>query len=189
MCAMSLVHGCSGPQQLCSMVVNSCTNLAVYEELELYFMENFMDQKSQIQSDDQMNKVLQGKEMPEPLTYMSIHMPYHMQMIYPHHNFLLIITCMGNKSNLKMFLSPTDPYEVAKLIDSLKRTNSSGHDGLTSALIKDIKNDIAISGATSSHKISGTSIGGTTFSNMIIFVDLDLFFQNMTLVLHFPVAS
>ena len=51
---------------------------------------------------------------------------------------------MGNKSNLNMFLSPTDPYEVAKLIDSLKHKNSSGHDGLTSALIKDIKNDIAI---------------------------------------------
>ena len=51
---------------------------------------------------------------------------------------------MGNKSNLNMFLSPTDPYEVAKLIDSLKRKNSSGHDGLTSALIKDIKNDISI---------------------------------------------
>ena len=39
---------------------------------------------------------------------------------------------MGNKSILNMFLSPTDPYEVAKLIDSLKRKNSSGHDGLTS---------------------------------------------------------
>ena len=51
---------------------------------------------------------------------------------------------MGNKSNLNMFLSPTDPYEVAKLIDSLKRKNTSGHNGLTSALIKAIKNDIAI---------------------------------------------
>ena len=41
-----------------------------------------------------------------------------------------------------MFLSPPDPlatYEVAKLIDSLKRKNSSGHDELTSALIKYIK--------------------------------------------------
>ena len=46
---------------------------------------------------------------------------------------------MGNKSNLNMFQSPTDPYEVAKLINSLKRKNSSGHDGLNSALIKEKK--------------------------------------------------
>ena len=52
---------------------------------------------------------------------------------------------MGNKSNLNMFLSPTDPYEVAKLIDSLKRKYSSGHDGLTAALIKDIKKMILLS--------------------------------------------
>ena len=38
------------------------------------------------------------------------------------------------------------------------------------------------SGATSGHKISGTSIGGTTFSNMIFLVDLDLLFHNITLV-------
>ena len=45
------------------------------------------------------------------------------------------------------------------------------------------------SGATSGHTISGTSIGGTTFSNMNFIVDLDLLFQNMTLVLQFPAAS
>ena len=33
------------------------------------------------------------------------------------------------------------------------------------------------------------SIGGTTFSNMIFLVDLDLLFHNMILVLQFPVAS
>ena len=38
------------------------------------------------------------------------------------------------------------------------------------------------SGATSTHKIWGTSIGGTTFSNMIFLMDLDLLFQNMTLI-------
>ena len=51
---------------------------------------------------------------------------------------------MGNKSNINMFLSPTDPYGVAKLIDLLKHKYSSGHDGLTSELIKDIINYIAI---------------------------------------------
>ena len=36
----------------------------------------------------------------------------------------------------------------------------------------------ANSGATSGQKISGTSIGGTTFYNMIFLVDLDLLFHN-----------
>ena len=35
-------------------------------------------------------------------------------------------------------------HEIIKLIDSLKQKNSSGHDNITSALIKDIKHEIAI---------------------------------------------
>ncbi len=53
-------------------------------------------------------------------------------------------TYMKNKSNLNMFLSPTDPYEVCKLINSLKRKHSSGHDNITPSLFKDIKHQVAI---------------------------------------------
>jgi len=48
---------------------------------------------------------------------------------------------MGNKSQQNMFLAPTDPNEVVTLIQSIK--NSSGHDGITAALIKEIKNEIS----------------------------------------------
>jgi len=50
---------------------------------------------------------------------------------------------MNNKQQASMFMSPTDPYEIVKMIDLLKRKNSSGHDKLSSSLIKDIKNEIA----------------------------------------------
>jgi hypothetical protein len=50
---------------------------------------------------------------------------------------------MRNKSQQNMFLAPTDPYEVSKLIESLKSKNSSGHDGITPTLIKDIKYEIS----------------------------------------------
>ena len=43
-----------------------------------------------------------------------------------------------------MFMAPTDQHEIIKLIYSLKQKNSSGHDNITSALIKDIKHDISI---------------------------------------------
>ena len=43
-----------------------------------------------------------------------------------------------------MFTAPTDQHEIIKLIDSLKQKNSSGHDNITSALIKDIKHEISI---------------------------------------------
>jgi hypothetical protein len=51
---------------------------------------------------------------------------------------------MKNKSELSMFLAPTDLYEISRLINSLKRKNSSGHDGITSSLIKDIKHEISL---------------------------------------------
>ncbi|KAK2146651.1 hypothetical protein LSH36_591g01042 [Paralvinella palmiformis] len=52
---------------------------------------------------------------------------------------------MRNKSKkLSMFLAPPDPYEISRLTDSLKRKNSSGHDGITSSLIKDIKHKICL---------------------------------------------
>ena len=41
-------------------------------------------------------------------------------------------------------MAPTDQHEIIKLIDSLKQKNSSGHDNITSSLIKDIKHEIAI---------------------------------------------
>jgi hypothetical protein len=51
---------------------------------------------------------------------------------------------LRNKSKLNMFLTPTDPYEVVRQIDYLKHKHSSGHDGLSSSLIKDIKHEIAL---------------------------------------------
>jgi hypothetical protein len=51
---------------------------------------------------------------------------------------------LRNKSKLNMFLTPTDPYEVVRQIDSLKHKHSSRHDGLSSSLIKDIKHEIAL---------------------------------------------
>ena len=41
-------------------------------------------------------------------------------------------------------MAPTDPQEIITCIDSLKRKNSSGHDNITSATLKDIKNTICI---------------------------------------------
>jgi len=46
---------------------------------------------------------------------------------------------LKNKNKLNMFMAPTDQYEVIKMIDSIKRKNSSGHDHLSSALVKDLK--------------------------------------------------
>jgi len=56
---------------------------------------------------------------------------------YSHNHYL------QNKVKINMFMAPTDPHEVVKLIDTLKRKNSCGHDNISSALIKDIKYDIA----------------------------------------------
>ena len=52
-------------------------------------------------------------------------------------------TFMGNKSPQNMFLAPTDPNEVPKLIDSIKRKTSSRYDGITPALIKVLKYEIS----------------------------------------------
>ena len=41
-----------------------------------------------------------------------------------------------------MFLSPITHYDIAKLVDSLKRKNSSGYDDVSNCLLKDIKSAI-----------------------------------------------
>ena len=51
---------------------------------------------------------------------------------------------MGQLSILSIVLAPTDPYEISRLIDSLKPKYSSGHNGTISKLIKDIKYDISL---------------------------------------------
>jgi len=43
-----------------------------------------------------------------------------------------------------MFMAPTEPNEIIKHIDSLKRKKGSGHDNIPSTLIKDVKNEIAL---------------------------------------------
>ena len=43
---------------------------------------------------------------------------------------------LRNKSSKNMFLSPTDPFEITHIINSLKNKNSSGHDGLNTILLK-----------------------------------------------------
>jgi len=50
---------------------------------------------------------------------------------------------MGKKTPSSMLMAPTDYLEIEKTIDLLKRKNSSGHDSFTTALLKDIKKDIA----------------------------------------------
>ena len=42
-----------------------------------------------------------------------------------------------------MFLSP-DPDEISRIISAFQCKNSSGHDGITQSLLKDINNEIAI---------------------------------------------
>jgi hypothetical protein len=56
----------------------------------------------------------------------------------PHTHYL------QNKVQYNMFMSPTDPHEIVKFIDSLKRKKSFGHDNISATLIKDIKNEIAL---------------------------------------------
>ena len=60
------------------------------------------------------------------------------------HYLLLLTNFLQRKVQNNMFMAPTDQHEIIKLIDSLKPMNSSGHDNITSALIKDIKHEIAI---------------------------------------------
>ena len=46
------------------------------------------------------------------------------------------------ESPVTMFLYPTDTLEIAKLIDSLKAKNSSGHDHISNCFLKGIKDGI-----------------------------------------------
>ena len=43
---------------------------------------------------------------------------------------------LQRKVQNNMFMAPTDQHEIIKLIYSLKQKNSSGHDNITSSLIK-----------------------------------------------------
>ena len=43
-----------------------------------------------------------------------------------------------------LFLHPTDTRDIIKIINELKPKNSRGHDGISSKLVKDLKNEIAV---------------------------------------------
>ena len=43
-----------------------------------------------------------------------------------------------------VFLHPTDKRDIVRIINELKPKNSRGHDGISSKLVKDLKNDIAL---------------------------------------------
>jgi hypothetical protein len=47
-------------------------------------------------------------------------------------------------SNQSLFRSPTDPIEISRIIMSLKPKNSSGHDGISSKLLKTLNQSICI---------------------------------------------
>jgi len=47
-------------------------------------------------------------------------------------------------SNQSLFMSPTDPIEITRIIMSLKPKNSSGHDGISSKLLKTLNQSIRI---------------------------------------------
>ena len=47
-------------------------------------------------------------------------------------------------SNQSFFMSPTDPIEITHIIMSLKPKNSSGHDGISSKLLKTLNQSICI---------------------------------------------
>jgi uncharacterized protein (UPF0371 family) len=48
-----------------------------------------------------------------------------------------------NRRQVNMFMPPTDTHEIIKCIDSMKHKHSSGHDKITSSLLKYIKYNIA----------------------------------------------
>ena len=62
-----------------------------------------------------------------------------MQTKYLHLN--IHSTSTWGTNQLKTY---TDPYEISRIINSFKRKSSSGHDGITTSLIKDTNQDIAI---------------------------------------------
>jgi len=47
-------------------------------------------------------------------------------------------------SNQSFFMSPTDPIEISRIIMTLKPKNSSGHDGISSKLLKTLNQSICI---------------------------------------------
>ena len=49
---------------------------------------------------------------------------------------------MRNTNKNNMFMTPTDPNEIGKYIDSLKNKNSSGHDEMTSTFLKSVKSAV-----------------------------------------------
>ena len=51
---------------------------------------------------------------------------------------------IGNNCPNSLFLHPTDKRDIIKIIYELKPKNSSGHDGISSKLVKDLKNEIAL---------------------------------------------
>ena len=51
---------------------------------------------------------------------------------------------IGNNRPNSLFLHPTDKRDIIKIINELKPKNSSGHDGISSKLVKDLKNEIAL---------------------------------------------
>ena len=51
---------------------------------------------------------------------------------------------IGNNCPNSLFLHPTDKRDIIKIINELKPKNSSGHDGISSKLVKDLKNEIAL---------------------------------------------
>ena len=50
---------------------------------------------------------------------------------------------IGNNCPNSLFLHPTDKRDI-KIINELKPKNSSGHDSISSKLVKDLKNEIAL---------------------------------------------
>ncbi len=50
---------------------------------------------------------------------------------------------MKNRNNNNIFLAPTDKYEVELTINQLKRKQSTGHDNISTALVKDMKHAIS----------------------------------------------
>lgn len=51
---------------------------------------------------------------------------------------------MKNKNKNSIFINPTDPEEIDKIISNLKSKNSSGHDNINSKLIKVLKNELKV---------------------------------------------
>ena len=53
----------------------------------------------------------------------------------------IVIICVTQIQN-NMFMTPTDPNEIGKYIDTLKNKNSSGHDEMTSTFLKSVRSAV-----------------------------------------------